>query len=69
MSAPGPSPRKPRLDDPYQGMRREPGFENLWVLHRAGYAPWLGRCRVLLFIFEATGTVRCNSLGTLSWPA
>ena len=52
-----------RLEDPYQGMRREAeGHPNLWFgMVQAVYCSYL--------IFEQTGTVRCNSLSTLSWPA
>lgn len=59
-----------RIEDPYHGMRREPeGHPNLWFGmvpgtlqgHEAVYCSYL--------IFERTGTVRCNSVTTLSWPA
>lgn len=57
-----------RYDDPYEGVRREPGFENLWFgavtgTRRAG--------RVVAcsyFIYEASRTVSCGSFATLTWP-
>jgi hypothetical protein len=59
-----------RIEDPYQGMRREQnGHPNLWF----GMVPGSKRGENAVFcsylIFEATGTVRCNSIATLSWPA
>lgn len=59
-----------RIDDPYQGMRREPeGHPNLWfgLIPGTGHAGQAVYCSCL--IFEQTGTVRCNSIATLSWPA
>jgi hypothetical protein len=57
-----------RLDDPYHGVRREPGFENLW----SGVVPSTHRGWTVVvcsyFVFEAMGTVRCNSLATLNLP-
>jgi hypothetical protein len=59
-----------RFEDPYAGMRREPGgHPNLWF----GPIPASRRGDTAVYcsylIFEATGTVRCNSITTLSWPA
>jgi hypothetical protein len=59
-----------RYDDPYQGVRREPGFDNLWYGVVPGTAH--GHERVVTcsyWITETTRTVRCNSIATLSWPA
>lgn len=57
-----------RFDTPYQGMRRESGFENLWW----GAVPGSRRGgRIVVcsyFIEEQTRTVRCNSIATLSLP-
>ena len=57
-----------RFDDPYQGMRREPGFENLW------YGPVPGTMRggeqvtCSYMIVESAHTVHCRSIATLSVP-
>ena len=57
-----------RYDDPYQGVRREPGFPNLWY----GPVPNTddGATVVLCsyWIEESTRTVRCDSFATLSRP-
>jgi hypothetical protein len=58
-----------RFDDPYQGVRREPGFETLWF----GAVPNSGDGRgnavaCSYWIEETTRTVRCNSITTLSQP-
>jgi hypothetical protein len=61
-----------RMDDPYDGARRESWFGNepsLWFwmvpgsLH-AGQAVY-----VSFMVFERLGTVRIDSIMTLSWPA
>lgn len=58
-----------RFDDPYQGMRREPGFDNLWfgaipeTLHRNGMVV----CGSY-WILEADHTVRCDQFATLALP-
>ena len=58
-----------RLDDPYQGVRREPGFANLWwgvvpgTLHEGD--------KVVVcsyWVVESIHVVRCESLATLSFP-
>ena len=57
-----------RYDDPYRGMRREPGLPNLW------YGPVPGTesddtvvvCSY--WIFESTRTVRCNDICALRQP-
>jgi hypothetical protein len=59
-----------RQDDPYQGVRREPGFDNLWF----GVIPDSqdGKGRIVTcayWIQEATHTLRCDSFATLHWPA
>ena len=59
-----------RIEDPYQGMRREPGgHPNLWF----GMVPGSRHGREAVYcsylVFEQTGTVRCNSIATLGWPA
>jgi hypothetical protein len=58
-----------RFDDPYQGVRREPEFGNLWF----GMVP---RSRddqgtivtCAYWIEESRGTVRCDSFATLRLP-
>ena len=58
-----------RFDDPYQGMRREPGFDNLWfgaipaTLHGNGMVVCSS-----YWILEADHTVRCNEFATLALP-
>lgn len=59
-----------RGDNPYQGVQREPGFDNLWygVVPRSGHdAGSVVVCSY--FVFETTRVVRCNSFATLNWPA
>jgi hypothetical protein len=57
-----------RFDDPYAGVRREPDFDNLWF----GPVPGsLQEGRVVVcsyWIFEASRTVRCDSIATLNLP-
>ena len=57
-----------RYDDPYQGVRREPDFENLWF----GAVPGTRRAGRLVacsyFIYETSRTVACDSFATLTWP-
>lgn len=58
-----------RLDDPYQGVKREPGFPNLWW----GVVPGSlhGSNMVVVcsyWIVETSHVVRCESLASLSWP-
>ena len=58
-----------RFDDPYQGMRRELSFDNLWY----GTVPgtYDGHSTVVCcsyWILEASHTVRCNQFATLSLP-
>jgi hypothetical protein len=57
-----------RHSDPYQGARRQEGFENYWF----GEIPGTyhdGQVVVCSYwIEERTRTVRCDQLGTLSWP-
>lgn len=58
-----------RHDNPYAGVRREPGFDNLWF----GVVPGSvhGTCKAVTcayWIFESRHTVRCDSFATLSLP-
>ena len=55
--------------DPYEGVRREPGLENLWF----GAVPDSDRgpghvVTCSYWINEASHTVRCDNFGTLSLP-
>lgn len=58
-----------RADDPYQGVAREPGFDNLWH----GRIPGTSRAGATVvcsyFIVEREHVVRCNAIATLNWPA
>jgi hypothetical protein len=63
-----------RVDNPYDGMKRE-GVDEYGMGHPLLWGGWVPDtvwgsqgvyCSYL--IFEETGTVRCNSLATLSWP-
>jgi hypothetical protein len=58
-----------RYDDPYQGVRRESGFPNLWfgvVPHSDDGAGNVVVCA--FWIEESRRTVRCDSFATLSLP-
>lgn len=57
-----------RYDDPYQGVRREPAFENLWYgpVPDTDLAGKVVQCAY--WIEESTHTVRCDSFATLSRP-
>lgn len=58
-----------RMEDPYQGVRREPGFDNLWY----GPVPQANRQDTTVvasyWIVEGEHVVRCNSIATLNRPA
>jgi len=59
-----------RHDDPYAGVRREPGFDNLWFGRIPGTrdaANTVVTCSY--FVEESTNTVTCNSIASLSLPA
>jgi hypothetical protein len=58
-----------RQDDPYRGVRREPGFENLWFGAVPGSDDGAGRVVVCSYwIVEAQHLLRCNSFATLGLP-
>jgi hypothetical protein len=59
-----------RYDDPYQGVEREPGFENLWFgLIPGTYDRRRDTVVVCSYtIEESTRTVRCNDITTLGYP-
>jgi hypothetical protein len=58
-----------RFEDPYLGVRREPGFPNLWfgaVPKSDDGAGTVVACSY--WIEESTRTVRCDSFATLNLP-
>lgn len=58
-----------RDDDPYQGVRREEGFSNLWfgrVPNSHDGSGYVVTCSY--WIKESTRTVCCDNFGTLSLP-
>lgn len=58
-----------RFDDPYRGVRREPGFANLWFGVVPGTADGAGRIVVCSYWIEETPrVVRCDSIATLDLP-
>ncbi|MDQ1648783.1 MAG: hypothetical protein QOG60_840 [Frankiaceae bacterium] len=58
-----------RYTDPYQGVRRGPGSDNLWF-GKIPRAVDLDDKQVVCscFIFERVRVVRCNDFASLSWP-
>lgn len=58
-----------RDDDPYQGVRRETGFPNLWFGPIPDSHDGSGHVVTCSYwIEEARRTVRCDNFGTLSLP-
>ncbi|MGH3648238.1 MAG: hypothetical protein ACRDTM_13820 [Micromonosporaceae bacterium] len=58
-----------RYDDPYQGVRRESAFPNLWFGVVPNTADGLGTVVVCSYwIEEARRTVSCDNFGRLSLP-
>jgi hypothetical protein len=57
-----------RLDDPYQGLRREAGFENLWFGVVPGTLKRGAAVVCALWIEESTRRVRCDRIGSLNLP-
>lgn len=58
-----------RHENPYRGVKRESGFDNLWW----GQIPESedGRGNVVIcsyFVWVASSTMTCNGIATLSWP-
>lgn len=58
-----------RGDTPYVGVRREPGFGNLWYGQVPGSVHGVRVVTCSYWILERQGVVRCNSIATLSLPA
>ena len=58
-----------RATDPYQGVRREVGFDNLWFgpVPESGHENGLA-VMCAYWIFETTRTVRCDSFASLGQP-
>jgi hypothetical protein len=58
-----------RDEDPYQGVRREGGFPNLWFGQIPNSRDGCGHVVVCSYwIEESSRTVRCDNFGTLSFP-
>jgi len=58
-----------RMDDPYQGVQREQGFDNLWFGAVPGSHDGKGHVVVCSYWIEETEhVVRCDNFGLLSWP-
>jgi hypothetical protein len=58
-----------RYDDPYGGVRLEPGFDNLWFGPVPGSEDGRGRVVVCSYwISERSRTVTCNGFATLDLP-
>jgi len=58
-----------RHDDPYAGVRREPGFPNLWFGRIPGTVDSGGSIVICSYvIFELTHVVRCNAIGRINLP-
>ena len=58
-----------RMEQPYQGARREPGFPNLWTCVVPGSLHSDERIVLCSFwIFESEQVVRCDSFATLTLP-
>lgn len=58
-----------RYDDPYQGVRREPGFPNLWFGPVPGSQHHQNSVVACSYwIEEQRHAVRCDSVATLSLP-
>ena len=55
--------------DPYQGVRREAGFDNLWfgAVPRSGHGDGLA-VMCAYWIFESTRVVRYDSFASLGQP-
>lgn len=57
-----------RVDDPYDGLRRQPDFDNLWfgVVPGSLHSAQVIACS--LWVFEHSHSVRCDRIATLDWP-
>jgi hypothetical protein len=58
-----------RIEDPYDGLRREPGFDNFWFGIIPGSLDVDGTAVACsLWMSEISHGVRCDRIATLSWP-
>ena len=61
-----------RMEDPYEGAKREPGFPNLWSVQVRGSATGRpGDIKVVLcsfWIHEADHKVECDNFSIVSYP-
>ena len=58
-----------RYDDPYQGVQRAEGFENLWFGAVPNTDDGLGHAVVCSYWIEETRrAIRCDSFATLNLP-
>jgi hypothetical protein len=57
-----------RCSDPYEGARREPGFDNLWFTSIPGTLHDGQVVCCSYWIEETTRTIRCDLISTLNWP-
>lgn len=59
-----------RMEDPYDGLLRQQGFDNLWFGIIPGTGDLSARSAVVcsLWIEETAHSVRCDRIATLSWP-
>ena len=59
-----------RIDDPYEGLRRQVGFDNLWFGVIPGTKSSDNTVVVCsMWIRELEHVVRCDRIGTPAWPA
>ena len=54
-----------QMVNPYRGMRREPGFDNLWFGPIPGTRAGWSVVTCSYFVFERERIVRCNDICTL----
>ena len=57
-----------RIDDPYDGVRREPGFDNLWFGVIPGSRDGDDVVCCSFWVYEVDHRVRCDRIATLGWP-
>ena len=61
-----------RMEDPYEGARREPDFENLWSVRLRGTADGTGSKFTMVLcsyrINEVKHVVEADNFATLSYP-
>ena len=58
-----------RMDDPFEGVRRVEGFENLWFGAIPGSDDGLGNVVTCSYWINVSGhAVRCDLFSTSTWP-